>query len=84
MAITCTPEAISAAAECYSCSLDHRQKEAAQVYLLAQIAVAVGALTAAQITPAALSAASTCFDCGPDARQLQAMMVYLLCQIQAA
>ncbi len=81
MAVVCTPASLSAAAECYSCALTHRQEEAAQTYLLAQIAVAVGALTAAQVTPAALAAASECIDCALTPKLMQAVQVYLLCTI---
>jgi hypothetical protein len=77
MAINCDPSSLAAAANCFSCVVPPGDQIALQTYLLAQIALNLGAVTSAD--PSTLANAATGFmQTIPPGMQL-AVQSYLLC-----
>lgn len=77
MAVTCDPNTLPNDARCFASCIPPGDHAAVQTYLLAQIALALGAVTSAE--PSALANAARCFnECIGNQMSVQN---YLLCQI---
>lgn len=77
MALNCDPSSLANAATCFSCDIPIGEQAAVQSYLLAQIALNLGAISSAD--PSTLANAARCFmSCGADTLAVQN---YLLCLI---
>lgn len=75
--LTCTPQALAAAAGCFDC-LTQKQHLDVQTYLLAQIALASGAITNAD--PKALVNAANAFR-PLNVDDSEAVQIFLLCKL---
>jgi hypothetical protein len=79
MAINCDPSALANAASCFSCNIPPGDHLAVETYLLAQIALNLGAISNAD--PATLANDARCFEsCIPPGLQL-AVQNFLLCTL---
>lgn len=73
--ITCTPEALTAASECYK-EISPGDRDAVQIYLL-------NVISGLNLTPAQLASASVCYAQQIDKQLQLGVIIYLLCQIAA-
>jgi hypothetical protein len=79
MAIDCDPSSLAAAANCFSCNIPPGDQLAVETFLLAQIALNLGAISSAD--PSSLANAARSFmQTIPIGEQI-AVQNYLLCQL---